>query len=105
MSAQQVAEYNRIQSEYAVYTAGNELGKTVEELKPLRPPTAPSSDIEKERKAILTLQGNSLLFIQIVLFLVILSMLTYLFVPVTYSNFIVFLLLCVGVALGFFLRK
>ena len=105
MSADQVAEYNRIQSEYAVYTAGTELGKTVNELKPLRPPTAPASDIEAERKVILSLQGNKLLFIQIVLFLVILSMLTYLFVPIAYSNYIVFLLLCVGVALGFFLRK
>lgn len=105
MSAQQVAEYNRIQSEYAVFTAGSEVEKTVEELKPLRPPTAPSSDIEQERKAILSLQGNHLLFIQIVLFLVILCMLTYLFVPIAYSHYIVFLLLCVGVALGFFLRK
>ena len=105
MSAQQVAQYNRIQSEYAAYTAGNEVGKTVDELKPLRPPTAPASDIEQERRAILSSQGNKLLFIQIVLVLVVLSILAYIVVPSTYSNYIVFLLLCVGVALGFFLRK
>jgi hypothetical protein len=105
MSASQIAEYNRIQSEYAVYTAGNEIQKISDELKPFRPPTAPASDIEVERKAILSLQGNKLLFIQLVLVLVILSMVTYIVVPSTYSHLIVFLLLCVGVALGFFLRK
>lgn len=97
-----VAEYNRIQSEYATY---NELKETVEELKPLRPPTAPVDDIAKERKGILQADGRSLLFIQVVLFLVILVMLTYMFVPIDYSHYIAFLLVSVGVALGFFLRK
>jgi hypothetical protein len=97
-----VSEYNRIQSEYATY---NELKETVDTLKPLRPPTAPADDIAKERKGILHADGRSLLFIQVVLVLVILVMLTYMFIPVDYSHYIAFLLVSVGIAVGFFLMK
>lgn len=104
MSADQVSEYNRIQSEYATYTEGiDSLQETVQVLKPMRPPTAPATDIAKERKAILS--PNNLLFVQVSLFLVILSMLTYLFIPTNYAHSLVFLFLSIGVALGFFLLR
>ena len=74
-------------------------------LKPFRPPTQPSSDIEQERQSILRITQHKLLLIQIVLFLIVLSMLSYLFLSFELANGITFLLLCVGVALGFFLRK
>jgi hypothetical protein len=100
-----MSEYNRIQSEYAAYTEGADaLKETVDIVKPMRPPTAPAVDIAKERKAILA-SSTDLLFLQISLFLIILSLLTYLFIPTSYAHLIVFLLLCVGVGLGFFLLR
>jgi hypothetical protein len=48
---------------------------------------------------------QSLLFVQIVLFIVVLALLAYLVLPTAWAHGIVFLLLCVGVAIGFFLRK
>ena len=98
-------EYNRIQSEYAAYTEGADaLRETIDAVKPMRPPTAPASDIARERKAILS-SSTDLLFIQVSLFLIILSLLTYLFLPTSYAHLVVFLLLCVGVGLGFFLLR
>lgn len=73
-------------------------------LKPFRPPTAPASDKAIERKAILS--GNqSLVFIQLVLFILLAVLVAYLLLPTNYANGIAFVLLCVGVAYGFFLRK
>lgn len=82
-----------------------ELREVTESLKPFRPPTQPSSDIEQERQSILRVAQHNLLLIQVVLFLIVLSMLSYLFLSFELANGITFLLLCVGVALGFFLRK
>lgn len=105
LRVQNVQEYDRIQSEYAAYTEGADaLKETVDIVKPMRPPTAPAVDIAKERKAILS-SSTDLLFIQVSLFLIILSLLTYLFVPTSYAHLVVFLLLCVGVGLGFFLLR
>ena len=74
-------------------------------LKPLRPPTAPSSDLEKERKEITSLAKQNLYFIQIALFLVVLSLLSYIMFPLDAANLIAFALLSVGIATGFFLRR
>lgn len=82
-----------------------ELREVTDSLKPFRPPTQPSSDLEEERKSILRIAEQNLLLIQVVLFLVVLSLLSYLFLSPTVANGLTFLLLCVGVALGFFLRK
>lgn len=73
-------------------------------LKPFRPPTAPASDLEKERKAITDVARRNLYFVQIALFLVVIVMLCYVILPLDYANGIAFLLLCVGIALGFFLK-
>lgn len=73
-------------------------------LKPFRPPTAPASDKAIERKAILS--GNqSLVFIQLALFILLGVLVVYLVLPTTAANGVAFLLLCVGVAYGFFLRR
>jgi len=74
-------------------------------LKPFRPPTAPDSDIEKERKAILKEASVSLVVAQVALFSLVLSMIIYLFVPSSYAHLLVFLILSVAVALVFFLKK
>lgn len=74
-------------------------------LKPFRPPTAPSSDLEKERKAILSVTQKDMFFIQVALFLVVVSMLGYIVLPTDYAHGIALLLLTVAISLGFFLRK
>lgn len=103
-----VQEYSKIQSQYTSFkestSAARELREVKDSLKPFRPPTAPSSDLEKERKAITDDARRNLYFLQTALFLVVVVMLTYVILPMNYANPIAFLLLCVGVALGFFLK-
>lgn len=106
---QRVQEYGRIQSDYAMYSAGNETVDTLksitESLKPFRPPTSPSSDLEKERKGILDSQTINVFYVQIALFLVVLALVGYVVLPVDIAHGVAFLLLSVGISLGFFLRK
>lgn len=105
----QVQEYSRIQSEYAVYNSGTSALKVIQEvtnsLKPFRPPTAPSSDLEKERKAITEIEKQNLFYVQAALLLVVLALLSYVLLPTDVAHGVAFLLLCVGISLGFFLRK
>jgi hypothetical protein len=102
-------EYTRIQGDYANFTSNAKVAKEFEDvtksLKPMRPPTAPSSDLEKERQAILALTQKDMFFIQIALFLSVLSMLGYLVLPTDYAHGIALLFLTVAISFGFFLRK
>ena len=84
--------------------AAKEIKEVKDSLKPFRPPTAPSSDLEKERRAITADAKRNLYFLQSALFLVLLAMLSYVLLPMEYANPIAFLLLCVGIAMGFFLK-
>jgi hypothetical protein len=81
------------------------MADVIKSLKPFRPPTAPASDLEKERKEITLLSARNLYFIQIALFLVVLAMLSYFVLPLDTANLIAFALLSVGIAMGFFLRR
>ena len=102
-------EYTQIQSEYAAWkdsqSAQEKLREVKNSLKPFRPPTAPSSDLEKERKEITDLAKRNMFFIQAALFLVVLAMLSYFMFSLDTANLIAFALLCVGIAMGFFLRR
>ena len=102
-------EYSRIQGDYANYSSNAKVAKELEDvtqsLKPMRPPTAPSSDLEKERKAILAISQKDMFFVQIALFLAILSLLAYVVLPTDYAHGIVLLFLTVAISFGFFLRK
>jgi hypothetical protein len=98
-------EYARIDTEYTRVQTAREVRDVKNSLKLFRPPTAPSSDLEKERKAITADARRSLYFLQIALFLVVLVMLSYLILPLDYANPIAFLLLCVGISMGFFLKR
>ena len=98
-------EYAKIDSEYTKVEVTREVKNTKDKLKPFRPPTAPSSDLEKERKAITDEARRSLYFLQVALFLVVLVMISYLILPLDYANPIAFLLLCVGISMGFFLKR
>jgi hypothetical protein len=79
--------------------------QVIDSLKPFRPPTAPASDLEKERKEITNLAKRDMFFVQAALFLVVLSMLSYFMFSLETANLIAFALLCVGIAMGFFLRR
>jgi hypothetical protein len=89
----------------AVSSSASTFKEVIDSLKPFRPPTAPASDLEKERKEITDIARRSLYFIQIALFLVVLSMLSYFVLPLDTANLVAFALLCVGIAMGFFLRR
>ena len=96
----------QIQSDaYPVLESFDTLQETVDALKPLRPPTAPASDLAIERKEILESSAPNFLLIQVELAIVILCLLVYLFVPVEHAAGLVVLLLSVGVAVGIFLWK
>lgn len=102
--------YSQIRTEYARYTEHYEnppktVKALVDTLKPLRPPTAPASDLAAERKGILESSAPNFLLIQVELAILILCLLVYLFVSLEYAPGLVVLLLSVGVALGIFLRK
>ena len=88
-----------------VSSNANTIEEVINSLKPFRPPTAPASDLEKERKEITLLSTRNLYFIQIALFLVVLAMLSYFVLPLDTANLIAFALLSVGIAMGFFLRR
>lgn len=104
-----VQRYSEIQSEYASVSGMQGLGAGVREteqaLKPLRAKTAPAEDLELERRKITLDAQQSLTLVQFALFLVVLSLLSYVVLPREYAHGITFLLLCVGIATGFFLRR
>lgn len=102
--------HSRIQSQVATITESYEnppqtLKDLVDALKPLRPPTAPASDIAQERKAILESSAPNFLLIQVELAILVLCLLSYTFMNAEYAPGITVLLLSVGVALGIFLWK
>jgi len=98
-------EKERVDKEINNYKEDTSVQELLQKLKPFRPPTAPDSDIERERKAILKESGMSLVAVQVALFSFLLSMLIYLFLPSSYSHILVFLILSVAIALVFFLKK
>lgn len=103
-----VSSYGRIQSEYASYSnqgVAEAIRSTDQALKPLRAKTAPAEDLEMERRKISTEARQSLVLIQLALFLVFLSLLAYVVLPRDWANGLSFLLLCVGIGSGFFLRR
>lgn len=105
----QAADYSRIQTEYAGYSSAMGTRDVIREvsnsIKPFRPPTAPAEDINKERKAILETAKKDMMFIQIALFIVVLVLVNYIVLPASIAHMIAFLLVVVGIAFGFFLRK
>ena len=88
-----------------VYEPFDTVKDLVDTLKPLRPPTAPASDLQKERKSVLTSSAPNFLLIQVELAIVILCLLVYAFGPLEHAPGIVVLLLSVGIAVGIFLWK
>lgn len=94
-----VTPYSDTQSQVAQFRAINQ------SLKPLRPPTAPASDIQMSRKAILESSAPNILLLQILLGLLVLCLIGYALLPLEIAHGIALVLLSVGIALGFFLKK
>jgi hypothetical protein len=107
--AAQAADYSRIQTEYAGFSSALGTTEVIQDvsksLKPFRPPTAPASDLEKERQAISSMTNQHLLVAQIALFIAVLVLLTYAIIPSAYTHIVALLLIACGVATAFFLRK
>jgi hypothetical protein len=82
-----------------------EIRQVANSLNPLRPPTAPASDIAQVKKDIVSTHGPNLLVIQIALVILLLCLIVYLFFPINYAHPIVILLSSVGLAVGIFLKK
>jgi hypothetical protein len=106
--ANDVNQYNRIQSQYANYSSGTEVAKKIKEvtdsLKPMRPPVA-GSEINLERRKLLETSQPNMLVIQVALAVAVLCLLTYVFLPANSAHIVAFLFLSVGVAVGIFLKK
>ncbi len=103
-----MSSYGQIRSEYASYSNQgviDAIRSTEQALKPLRPKTAPAEDLELERRKISTDAQQSLTLVQFALFLVFLSLLAFVTLPRAWASGISFLLLCVGIGTGFFLRR
>jgi hypothetical protein len=107
MSSTNVDAYSAaVRNQHADFTmVAAELQNTLDELETKRPPTAPVDDLTRERQLILQGPGIDVLLIQLALFLAVLSLLSFLVLPSDAAQGLTFLLLCTGVAIGFFLRK
>ena len=103
-----IQKYAKVQQDYAVHTnqgVNDAIRETNRVLKPLRAKTAPAEDLALERRKISLDARQSLVLVQFALFLVVLSFIAYIVLPRTWAHGITFLLLCVGIASGFFLRR
>ncbi len=98
-----VQDHEQIQSTYAEYRES--IKEVSDSLKPFRPPTAPASDIQIERKYILETSTPKFLVVQIALAILVLVLLAYVLLPASAAHPIAMLLLAVGIAVGIFLRK
>lgn len=106
---QWASEYSSIKSQQASYNSAMDVKKVLDEteqsLRPLRADVAPSEDLEKERRAITIDARQNMVLAQFSLFLVVLSLIAYITLSREMAHGITFLLLCVGIATGFFLRR
>jgi len=107
--AESVQKYGSLRSQYASYNAAREAGNAIaavtQTLKPMRPPTAPADDIQKEKRALSESSAPNFLLFQVALVVLLICLLIYLFVPAQYAHGIVVLVLSVGIAVGIFLTK
>jgi hypothetical protein len=99
-------EYSKIQSEYAGFSAiadaGNKIKTVSDSLRVPRPPVQPNP-IYDERSKILN--PRSMLVIQVALLTILLCLVVFIAVPPDYATNLVFLTLCVGVSIGFYLSS
>ncbi len=98
-----VQSHDAIRSQYSEYRAA--IKDVSDSLKPMRPPTAPASDLAQERKSILASSAPNFLVVQIALAIVVLCLVFYVTLPIDVAHGLSLLLLSVGIAVGIFLSK
>ena len=105
-SEEWVKRYDALESRYADFQEANEaLESTTRALKTKRAPVAPADDLSEARSLVMYAPKVDILLVQVALFLAVLSILGFLLFPREVAQGVAFLLLCTGVAVGFFLRK
>jgi len=104
-----IIDHEAIQTEYAAFSsaagAANDIKNTSDSLRVMRPKTAPDSDYERERQAILNIIKHKLIVIQVALFTVVICLIEYLVIPASYVHGVALLTLCVGGAVGIYLSS
>jgi hypothetical protein len=102
----QGARFSSIQTEYTGYKALEDVKKRMEDVnKSIKPIKRKETEIELERKAILSLTEKNLLLVQVVLAILVASLISYLLLPINAAHGLTFLLLCVAIAVGIFLKE
>lgn len=105
-SQEWVNRYDALESRYADFQEANDaLESTTRALKTKRAPTAPDGDLSAARSLVMYGPKIDVLLVQIALFLAVLSLISFLVLSREFAQGVTFLLLCTGVAVGFFLRK
>jgi hypothetical protein len=89
----------------SVQEAADEVKKITDSLKVARPEVAPGDEAEKEYRTIMGIVSQRLLLLQVVLALVVVSLIGYFILPLTAAHGLTFLLVCLGIAIGIFLKK
>jgi len=105
----QGAQYTKLQTEFSAYRsvqeAADEVKKITDSLNVARPEVAPTGEAEKEYRTIMGIVSQRLLLLQVVLALVVVSLIGYFILPLTAAHGLTFLLVCLGIAIGIFLKK
>jgi hypothetical protein len=102
----QGARVKELKNQYADFQSTQDFTKSVQGIvDSTKRPRGLETEIEKERKAIALLTEQNLLLVQVVLGLLVASLLAYIFLPLNAAHGLTFLLLCVGIAVGIFLKK
>jgi len=103
-----VDAHGKLQQRYAAYTgASTSIDDTLKRLRSeRRPKMAPAQDLSADRRWLLTgdYQAPDVRFFQIALIVIILSIVSYFALPLPLAHLATTVLLCVGAALGFFLK-
>lgn len=99
-------EHDRIQTQYAGFSAVSDSGKKIKEvsdnLRVPRPHVQPNP-LKTERDKIF--KPINMAVIQTALFSILLALVTFLVVPGQYATGVVFLILCIGISVGIYLSS
>jgi hypothetical protein len=103
-----VYDHHKIKSEYASAEAEQQLvakfDKILETVKPPRPAVA-GSEINKEQAQIMFLAAKQMYVVQVALLTILLCLMAFLFLPSSWAQAIVLLLLATGIASAIYLSK
>jgi hypothetical protein len=103
-----VKAYDLVQQRHAAYTgASTAIDETLQRLRAQqRPPVAPAEDLSADRRWLLSGQYEEpdVRFFQIALILLVLSTFSYFVLSTPVAHIVTTVLLCVGAAVGFFLK-